>query len=91
VPKDNPLQIRAIREHGHVLTGGPQDYQPLMELLGNSRFVLFGEATHGTHDFYHTRAQITKWLIEQKGFSAVAVEADWPDADRARRGGRRLV
>lgn len=85
VPQDNPLQIRAIREHAHVVTGAPQDYRPLMDLIGNSRFVLLGEASHGTHDFYHTRAQITEWLIQEKGFSAVAVEADWPDAHRVNR------
>jgi erythromycin esterase-like protein len=54
-------------------------------MIGDSRFVLLGEASHGTHDFYHTRAQITEWLIEEKGFAAVAVEADWPDAQRANR------
>jgi erythromycin esterase-like protein len=85
VSKENPLQIRAIREHAHAVTGAPQDYQPLLEMIGNSRFVLLGEASHGTHDFYYTRAQITEWLIEEKGFSAVAVEADWPDAHRVNR------
>ena len=85
MPQDNPLQIRAIREHAHVVTGARQDYQPLMELIGDSRFVLLGEASHGTHDFYHTRAQITEWLIQEKGFSTVAVEADWPDAHRVNR------
>jgi len=85
VRQDNPLQIRAIRQHAHTVTGARQDYRPLMELIGNSRFVLLGEASHGTHDFYHTRTQITEWLIEEKGFSAVAVETDWPDAHRVNR------
>jgi erythromycin esterase-like protein len=56
-----------------------------MEMIGESRFALLGEASHGTHDFYHTRAQITERLITEKGFSAVAVEADWPDAYRVNR------
>jgi erythromycin esterase-like protein len=56
-----------------------------MDLIGDNRFVLLGEASHGTHDFYQTRAQITQWLIEEKSFSAVAVEADWPDAHRVNR------
>ncbi len=51
----------------------------------DSRFVLLGEASHGTHDFYHARAQLTERLIEEQGFSAVAVEADWPDAHRVNR------
>jgi erythromycin esterase-like protein len=46
---------------------------------------LIGEATHGTHEFYRERAQITKRLIKEKGFTAVAVEADWPDAYRVNR------
>ena len=83
--QDDPLEIRAVREHAHAVTGSPKDYQPLMELIGDSRFVLLGESSHGTHDFYHTRAQITEWLIDEKGFSAVAVEADWPDAHRVNR------
>src|SRR5438105_3977658 len=52
---------------------------------GPARFVLLGEASHGTHEFYRERAEITKRLIEEKGFNAVAVEADWPDAYRVNR------
>src|SRR5919106_1379581 len=64
------------------LTNAKEDYDPLLELIGNARFVLLGEASHGTHEFYRERAQITKRLIQEKGFIAVAVEADWPDAYR---------
>jgi erythromycin esterase-like protein len=83
--QDANLQIRAIRENALSPAGSRQDYDPLIELAGNSRFALLGEASHGTHDFYHTRAQITQRLIEEKGYSAVAVEADWPDAYRVNR------
>jgi erythromycin esterase-like protein len=85
VAQDGPLQIRAIREHAHVVSEARPDYDPLFEMIGDSRFVLLGEASHGTHDFYLTRAQITEWLIQEKGFAAVAVEADWPDAHRVNR------
>ena len=61
------------------------DYDPLIEAIGDSRFVLLGEASHGTHEFYRERAQITKRLILEKGFDAVAVEADFPDAYRVNR------
>src|SRR5437667_10157359 len=60
--------------------GSGAEYGPLMALIGDSRFVLIGEASHGTHEFYHTRASLTRRLIEEKGFTAVAAEADWPDA-----------
>ena len=83
--QETGLQIRAIRENARASKGSPQDYDSLIELAGNSRFALLGEASHGTHDFYQTRAQLTQRLIEEERFSAVAVEADWPDAYRVNR------
>jgi erythromycin esterase-like protein len=79
--------IESLGEIAHRLTGVSQDYDPLMDRIGNARFVLLGEASHGTHEFYHERAQITQRLIKEKGFTAVAVEADWPDAYRVNRYG----
>ena len=76
---------KLIREAAEPLTGSPRDYDPLLDLVGDARFVLLGEATHGTQEFYRERAQITKRLIREKGFNAVAVEADWPDAYRVNR------
>src|SRR5919198_5095521 len=76
---------RQLETVAHPLTGAPEDYEPLLALIGNARFVLLGEASHGTQEFYHERAQITKRLIQEKGFTAVAVEADWPDAYRVNR------
>ena len=77
--------IRAVAEAAHPLAGGAADFDPLLALVGDARFVLLGEASHGTHDFYRVRAEITKRLIRDLGFSAVAVEADWPDAYRVNR------
>lgn len=62
-----------------------KDYDPLLDAIGDRRLVLIGEASHGTHEFYRERAQITKRLIREKGFDAVAVEADFPDAYRVNR------
>ena len=70
---------------GLVLTGAPGDFDPVLRLIGNAQFVLLGEASHGTHEFYRIRAEITKRLIREKGFTSVAVEADWPDAYRVNR------
>jgi erythromycin esterase-like protein/predicted phosphoribosyltransferase len=69
----------------HALTGGPGDYDPLIERALRTRYTLLGEATHGTEDFYRERAEITKRLIAEAGVTAVAVEADWPDAYRVNR------
>jgi erythromycin esterase-like protein len=66
-------------EHGR---GG---VDPLVEAVGDARIVLIGEASHGTHEFYRIRADLTEALIQQKGFNIVAVEADWPDAYRVNR------
>ncbi|NNE22198.1 MAG: protein-L-isoaspartate O-methyltransferase, partial [Rhizobiales bacterium] len=58
------------------------DLDPLLERIGDARVVLVGEASHGTSQFYRMRARITQRLIEDKEFSIVAAEADWPDAAR---------
>ncbi len=65
--------------------GGVPPADVLEDLIGDARVVLIGESSHGTHEFYDARAEITKWLIEHKGFNAVAAEADWPDAYRVNR------
>ena len=79
------LLARNICQASVPLRGTADDYDGLLELIGDAHFVLIGEATHGTHEFYRERAQITKRLIREKGFTAVAVEADWPDAYRVNR------
>jgi erythromycin esterase-like protein len=77
-----PIVKNLVRDAAHPLTGPGTDYDPLLAFIGDAHFVLLGEASHGTHEFYRQRAQITKRLILEKGFTAVAVEADWPDAYR---------
>ena len=62
-----------------------EDLDPLLELVGDARYVLLGEATHGTAEFYTWRAAITRRLVREKGFSFVAVEGDWPDCYRVNR------
>ncbi len=74
-----------LRESAFPITGAQQDYDPLLKMIGEAHFVLLGESTHGTHEFYKARAEITKRLVREKGFNAVAVEADWPDAYRVNR------
>jgi erythromycin esterase-like protein len=64
------------------ITGAPNDYDTLVERIGDARCVLIGEASHGTHEFYVERARMTRSLIEGAGFNAIAVEADWPAAYR---------
>jgi len=84
MPHDSIL-AQAIAEQATPLTGKSADFDELLERVGDARFVLIGEATHGTHEFYRTRAELTKRLIRERGFSAIAAEADWPDAKRVDR------
>lgn len=74
-----------IKNAAQPLSGRREDYDPLLARVANARLCLLGEATHGTHEFYRERAEITKRLIKEKGYTAVAVEADWPDAFRVNR------
>ena len=62
-----------------------EDLDPLIERIGNARFVLLGEASHGTSEFYQWRARLSARLIAEKGFNFVAVEGDWPDCYRVNR------
>src|SRR5437868_5436797 len=77
--------LEVLQEAAHPLTGARMDYDPLLELAGDSKYVLLGEASHGTHEFYKARAEISKRFIREKGFTVLAWEADWPDALRVNR------
>ncbi|MGD0452285.1 MAG: erythromycin esterase family protein, partial [Solirubrobacteraceae bacterium] len=85
LPIGETAVLDALRLDAQPLHGGDGDYDALLELVGDARLVLLGEASHGTHEFYRERARITRRLIEERGFTAVAVEGDWPDADRVSR------
>ena len=80
-----PSDIDGVWAAARRLSGATPDYDLLMELIGAARFVLLGAGTDGTREFYRERGEITKRLIQEKGFTAIAVEADWPDAHRVDR------
>jgi erythromycin esterase-like protein len=73
-----------IRHEAHPLSSS-DDYARIVSWVGGASLVLLGEASHGTEEFYEARARITRLLIENLGFSAVAIEGDWPDAYRVNR------
>src|SRR5579885_1198016 len=62
-----------------------RDLDPLLERIGDARYVLLGEASHGTSEYYTWRAALSRRLIREKGFSFLAVEGDWPDCYRVNR------
>ena len=63
----------------------PGDLDPLIDRVGDARFVLLGEASHGTSEYYTWRAELSRRLILEKGFSFIGVEGDWPDCYRVNR------
>jgi len=83
--KAESILAQAIAEQATPIVGAHTDFDLLLDRIGDARFVLLGEATHGSHEFYRIRAELTKRLIREKGFSAIAAEADWPDAYRINR------
>ncbi|EED79127.1 predicted protein [Postia placenta Mad-698-R] len=80
------LKLKSLLEsHISPLSFQHSAYDPLLKAIGNAQVVLIGDGSHGTYEFYAHRANLTKRLIEEQGFTAVAVEADWPDALRINR------
>ena len=77
--------LQAIRHAAVWFEPTTDGLDHLLESIADARLVLIGEASHGTHEFYRIRAEVTKALIARKGFNVVAVEADWPDAYRVNR------
>lgn len=81
----NSQLLDSLRSVAIPLQGKPSDYDSLIDHVGDAQIVLLGEATHGTHEFYDIRSQISKRLISEKGFHTIAIEGDWPDAFQVNR------
>lgn len=81
----NPREIIELLSKHSTALENTEDLDPLMDYIGNSKYVLLGEASHGTHEYYTWRAKITQRLIQEKGFSFIGVEGDWPDCYRLNR------
>lgn len=75
----------AIRRVARPIRGSMDDYDALMQRVGDSRLVLLGEDTHGSLEFYRERIRITKRLIEEKGFNGLVIESDWAASSRVDR------
>jgi erythromycin esterase len=76
--------VELLKNHSSPLEN-LEDLDPLIDYIGDAKYVLLGEASHGTHEYYTWRAKITQRLIQEKGFSFVGVEGDWPDCYRLNR------
>lgn len=82
--KDAQTLADRLREKAHPLRDS-RDLEPLLEKTREARQVLLGEASHGTSEYYTWRARISRRLVEEQGFSFIAVEGDWPDCYRVNR------
>jgi erythromycin esterase-like protein len=79
------VDAAGLRGTAQPLSGAQNDFDAAVQLAGGSSYALIGESSHGTHEFYHARAEITKRLLSERDFCAVAIEGDWPDAHRVHR------
>lgn len=84
-PDDLAPVTAALAGAARPLAGTASDHDALLALVGDRPLVLLGEGSHGTHEFYALRADITRRLVEERGFDAVAIEGDWPDSERVHR------
>ena len=75
----------AIQNTARPLSGNASDYDELLQLTKDKHFVLLGESSHGTEEFYVARVEITKRLIQEQGLNAIAIEGDWPSVYRVNR------
>lgn len=82
--RSDDAAVDSLRDGARPLAGWDDEAAALSE-ISDASIVLLGESTHGTHDFYDARARLTRLLIEKHGFSAVAIEGDWPDAHHVHR------
>ncbi|HEX7638510.1 MAG TPA: erythromycin esterase family protein [Burkholderiaceae bacterium] len=83
--RPDPARVAAVRGAAEPLPEADDEFDGLLRRIGNARVVLMGEATHGSAEFYEMRARLTQRLVRERGFDAVAVEGDWPDAWRVNR------
>lgn len=79
------FDLGELISNNSILFKNEKSLQELVDKIGNAKYVLLGEASHGTHEYYVWRTKISKMLIEKKGFSFIAVEGDWPDCYRLNR------
>ena len=75
---------KVIQDHSRPFKT-EEDLTSLIDTIGEAKIILLGEASHGTSEFYSVRAEITKRLIEEKGFSIIAIEGDWPSSRHVNR------
>jgi erythromycin esterase-like protein len=82
---DGRALVQAIANTATPLTERAGALDPLLESIGDASIVCLGEGSHGTHEFYAIRSELTRRLINEKGFAAIGIEGDWPDAARVHR------
>ena len=75
--------MQAISQHSLPLNDAALNN--IVDAIGDAKIVMIGEASHGTSEFYTIRAELSKKLIEQKGFQLIAVEGDWPSTQALNR------
>ncbi|GHF56457.1 hypothetical protein GCM10018790_38060 [Kitasatospora xanthocidica] len=57
--------------------GRNTDLRALGAMIGDATVVGLGEATHGTHEFFTMKHRVLRYLVEEEGFTAFALETSW--------------
>jgi erythromycin esterase-like protein len=69
--------LDVVRDAARPLTDGEAgDYDALLKLIGDARLALLGVPSYGTHEFFHARGEVTKRLIQHRGFTSLSMAAD---------------
>ena len=83
--KGESIDLTTFIRDNSIDLNNTRDLDVLIDAIGDAKYVLLGEASHGTHEYYTWRSVISRRLILEKGFSFIAVEGDWPDCYRVNR------
>lgn len=82
VPAGEHVGARVVPLRGVEPGGDNADLAPLRALIGDARVVALGEPAHGVHEPLAFRNRLLEYLVQELGFTAIAVESAFPDARR---------
>ncbi|MFG2116435.1 erythromycin esterase family protein [Streptomyces sp. NPDC048718] len=72
-PTSAPDPARELRSAAGPLT----DVPTLERIVGSAKVVGIGEATHSSTEFFAAKHRIFEELVERRGFTTFALEANW--------------
>ena len=80
-PRGFPVLPGVYRLHGTDPGLSKNDLEPLRTIVGKATVVSLGESFHTSGGYYEMKHRLFRFLVEQMGFRAFAIESPWEDAD----------